>query len=217
MPVHEHYTKLALEDSPSTERILSLKHAIKSVHSLAEYEREQGLERWTSERPAVKKRVTMLASHLDKLKRDLENATSLAGCWALQKQVDLAEAEYDEARLQTIPPTCSIQLVGAGFKVGVGSVWLENLVAPFVMRTFKSDQDGKASIAMKIGGSSPYTEASSLGVVSFHAENVYLRADNFPTLRLDAFSARCDFISDVPIVYRRDRKTWKVGSGLKIR
>ena len=55
-----------------------------------------------------------------------------------------------------------------------------------------------------------------MGVVSFHAENVYLRADNFPTLRLDAFSAKCDFISDVPIVYRRDRKTWKVGSGLTI-
>ena len=88
--------------------------------------------------------MTLLASHLDKLKKDLDDATSLAACWALQKQVDLAEAEYDEARLQTIPPACSIQLVGAGFKVGVGSVWLENLVAPFIMRTSKIAQDDRA-------------------------------------------------------------------------
>ncbi|GMH47452.1 hypothetical protein TrVE_jg4862 [Triparma verrucosa] len=214
IPKHTHYSSLAVDDqTQQSKRILSLKEAIKSIHELIELERQQKLDQWTAERPNVKKRVALLQTHAEKLRKDLESATSLAACWALQKEVDMAEAEYDEARLQTIPPACSIQLVGAGFKVGVGSIWLENLVAPFVMQTIKEPE---ISVHMKIGGTSPRSEASTMGVVSFYTENVYLRADNFPTLRLDAFSAKCDFTSDVPIVYKKGRKTWKVGSKLSI-
>ncbi|GMH53527.1 hypothetical protein TL16_g01471 [Triparma laevis f. inornata] len=215
IPKHTHYATLAIDDGgQQSERILSLKEAIKSIHELIEMERLQKLDEWTAERPNVKKRVAILQTHVEKLRKDLESASSLAACWALQKEVDAAEAEYDEARLRTIPPACSIQLVGAGFKVGVGSIWLENLVAPFVMQTTKQPE---VSVHMKIGGTGSHSETSTtMGVVSFYTENVYLRADNFPTLRLDAFSAKCDFTSDVPIVYKKGRKAWKVGSKLSI-
>jgi len=68
---------------------------------------------------------------------------------------------------------------------------------------------------MDIGGDT--REQTGMGLVKFRADGIYLRADNFPkSIKLDSFSARCDFVSSVPINFKEKRQSWKVGSGLKI-
>jgi hypothetical protein len=119
-PKHVHYKPLALsKDVMQSDRLVLLKAAIFSIHELVSKEQDRDLKRWKAEKPAVKKRVVLLARRVDELKKELDSLTTLSECWSCQKALDAAESEYDVARLQTIPPECSIKLVGAGFKVGV--------------------------------------------------------------------------------------------------
>ena len=131
---------------------------------------EDDKARWKIEKPSVKKRAGILAKRVDALRKELDTLETLNDSWTCQKALDAAEAEYDSARLQTIPPECSIKLVGAGFKVGVEAIWLENLTAPFQLSTVNSPSVG---IQMNIGGDT--REQAGMGFVSFRADGIYLR------------------------------------------
>jgi hypothetical protein len=104
--------------------------------------------------------------------------------------------------------------VGNGFKVGVGAVWLASLAAPFscslVPGTGGLARQDRATVTTDIGSQ------ENPGVISFTASELYLKADNFPTLRLESCEATCEFSSHVPIQFKTQRQQWKVGGGLKI-
>eukprot|EP00520_Triparma_pacifica_P000714 CAMPEP_0118642858 /NCGR_PEP_ID=MMETSP0785-20121206/6060_1 /TAXON_ID=91992 /ORGANISM="Bolidomonas pacifica, Strain CCMP 1866" /LENGTH=946 /DNA_ID=CAMNT_0006534439 /DNA_START=97 /DNA_END=2934 /DNA_ORIENTATION=- len=214
-PKHSHYKNLALysEKVEADKRLFILNHVMSSIHELIEKKAEFDSTLWKAEKPSAKKRVAVLAKKVDVLRKELDSLTTLGECWHCQKTLDITESEYDEARLKTIPPECSIKLVGAGFKVGVEAIWLENLVAPFQLSTVNSPSVG---IQMNIGGDTR-GEQAGMGLVNFRADGIYLRTDNFPkSIRLESFSARCEFISSVPMTFKEKRMSWKVGSGLRI-
>jgi hypothetical protein len=239
-PNYVHYKDLALlSEIVEADRLLVLKAALLSIHEMITMREEDNKARWKVEKPSMKKRANMLAKRADALRKELDSLETLGDCWTCQKALDAAEAEYDSARLQTIPPECSIKLVGAGFKVGVEAIWLENLMAPFQMSVRRMEKEivhdiqppltnttlsrftlqtvnaPSVGIQMNIGGDT--REQAGMGFVSFRADNLYLRSDNFPkSIKLDSFSARCEFVSNVPMTFKAKRRAWKVGSGLRI-
>jgi hypothetical protein len=179
------------------------------------------LESFNATKSQTKKLAGVLYTKVAKLRALLETQTTLEDCWRTQKQLDREEAAYDAARLATIPQNLAIKLVGDGFKVGVGDIWLEELDASFDCSMIPREHASSASPSSK----NPHSRAcvtsqigsdAQLGVVSFKAHEIYLKSDNFPTLRLESFEAKCEFTATVPIHFKTERQRWKVGPGMKI-
>ena len=171
---------------------------------------------FTAAKPSLKKLAGILSSKVTALRKQLDSQTTLAECWATQKLLDRAEVEYDATRLKTIPSHLSIKLVGDGFKVGVGALWMEQLTADFTVSMAanaaadKRNPYGRACVTSVVGS------AANPGSISFRANDLYLKSDNFPTLRLETFEAKCEFTSVVPIHFKSERQRFKVGPGLKV-
>ena len=244
VPAHRHYQNLALS-SPSPSPSPSLPPPSSSPSPTPPSPSPAGLARFSAAirliqhnrltqdkidkknfrliKSTAKKLAIAVSIKIGSLKKNLDAQTDLSGCWRAQKNLERAEAEYDAARLQTIPQNLSIKLVGEGFKVGVGAIWLENINVAFSVSmvprdpkaaessSSKENPHNRTAIIVQVGSD------SQLGVVSFRASNIFLKSDNFPTeILLDTFEAKCEFTAHVPIHFKTERQQWKVGPEMKI-
>ena len=234
-PKYSHYVEVALGDNGTLGKKLStsnalFSHSLESIHEFISFNVKKKLDAFAVEKARAKKRVARHAAKIEEIKKEqqqqqqqldkMTTTTTLRDCWRLQRRLDSEEANYDCARLQTIPPQCTIKLVGHGFKVGAESIWLESLATNFQVETSnqKAAEAAAPSLFMRVG------DETRLGSISFRADNIYLRSDSLPTsIKLDNFSATCKFTTVVPIIFESANKrhgggqAWKLGKEFKLK
>ena len=199
VPLYVHYYPLDLPQS-----LLSLLQSLHRTSTKAATAHE-------ALRPQIKHQARVLEAECDKIRRELNGPgrMTLGESWKLRRELEIREALFDNARLQCIPTLSRIKFVGTGIKVGVSAVWIEDVLCPFQFES-RRDKNDLPKVFVRIGQSKknqkkPDREESSSsngegggggssnssGVISFLAENLYLRAEAMPRIKLKSFKGKC--------------------------
>jgi len=189
VPLYKHYSSL------QPPKVASLKLALEHIQTSIIRKNQRRDQEYETIRPQIKKHAASLLIECEKIRKRLHNNDlSLEASWALLKQLETVELHYDEARLQSIPPSSKIKLVGNGFKIGLSAIWLEKMVCPFSCTTVRHDSSMSTPDkgSPKVKGKSPLinvktsapkiylhigSKSTNYGVVSYRSENIYLRGE----------------------------------------